>query len=85
MHSRFFANAESGLAPAAYSRLLGYESRRSDATQREEPAATNTDDATANPTKTAPGMSRRRFLKAGEAIRTPDIHVGNVTLKFQNS
>jgi hypothetical protein len=31
-------------------------------------------------TKTAPGIGRGRFFKAGEAIRTPDIHVGNVTL-----
>ena len=30
-------------------------------------------------TKTAPGIGRGRFFKAGEAIRTPDIHVGNVT------
>jgi hypothetical protein len=33
-------------------------------------------------TTTAPGIGRGRcsFEKAGEAIRTPDIHVGNVTL-----
>ena len=31
-------------------------------------------------TKTALGIGQGRFSKAGEAIRTPDIHVGNVTL-----
>jgi len=69
---------DAGSDPQPYPRQLGREPRRLDATQRGELGTTGTDDATANPNEKRPLRAVGR--KAGEAIRTPDIHVGNVTL-----
>ena len=48
------AHDDAGSDPQPYPRQLGRESRRLDATQRDELSATGTDDATASSTKNGP-------------------------------